>query len=157
MINNFHNVDLDELNINIIFDSESITKKFIRIVNQHFELNKNLNVDDKNINIYYLVFNYEDDTEFISKIVNLNIIEYTNNIAYNYYINKFSNNIDINYLSLNNNSLFLLDLFSYFNYNNNNLLKLCFNTILNRNSNKKFSFIFKPIILNKYINQKFKV
>ena len=151
MINNFHNVDLDELDINIIFDSESITKKFIRIVNQHFELNKNLNVDDKNINIYYLVFNYEDDTEFISKIVNLNIIEYTNNIAYNYYINKFSNNIDINYLSLNNNSLFLLDLFSYFNYNNNNLLKLCFNTILNRNSNKKFSFIFKPVNLSKYI------
>jgi len=150
IINNYHNINLDDLDINIIFNCESIIKKFIRVLNQHFELNKNLNIDDKNINIYYLVLNYENDKEFISKIINLNIIGCSNNIAYNYYINKFSNNIDLNYLSLNNNSLFLLDLFPYFNYNNLN--KLSFNKILNRNSNKKFSFIFKSINLNQYIN-----
>lgn len=156
MINNFHNLDLDDLDLNIIFDCDSITKKFIRILNYHFELNKNLNqnVDNKNINIYYLVLNYKDNSgEFISKIVNLNIIKSYNNITYNNYINKFTNNIDINYLSLNNNSLFLIDPFSDFNYSLkiNSLSKLSFNRIMNRNINKKFSFICKPVNLSKYI------
>jgi hypothetical protein len=148
--NNSGDVDINNLSFNIIFDSETTTRKFIRIISQHYEINKNLLINDKNINSYYVVINYINDNNYESKIVNLNIIESINNISYNYYISDLTHNIDLNMLSLSNNSLLLLDLFSYFNYNST--INFSFNGVLYRNCNKIFSFIIKPININMYIN-----
>ena len=40
--NNSVDIDIDNLSFNVIFDSEATTRKFIRILSQHYEINKNL-------------------------------------------------------------------------------------------------------------------
>ena len=157
LIKNFTDIDIDNLNINIIFNSEEIIKKFIRILNQHFEINKKLNKNNEANNNYYLIFHSLDTLNNkeinISKILNLNIIENINSIKYNYNISKLTNNIDLNLLAFNQNSLFLLQLFSYYNFNNyNNMFKYSFNNIYNKKFNKRFSILFKQNNLSNYIN-----
>lgn len=146
--NNSVDIDIDNLSFNVIFDSEATTRKFIRILSQHYEINKNLLITDKSINSYYIVINYINGDHYESRIVNLNIIESINNISYNYHIGNLTNNIDLNMLCLNSNSLLALEFFSYFNYNMN----FSFNGILYRNCNKIFSLFVKSINIDCYIN-----
>lgn len=159
-INNQHNeIDINNLNINIIFDNENIIKRFIRVINLHYEIYKDLLVKklEKNkITKYYLILPedtyYNENNKYNKRIININIFDNKNTIINNLYISKFSNNIDINLLAFNNNSLFLIDSPSLFSCKfNKNIFKISFNNIFNRIINKRFSIIIKTLNFENYI------
>ena len=105
LFNNSNDIDINDLNVNIIFEDEMINRRFIRILNQHYELYKDLKTIDKNIMSYYLVLHYINNDEHNPKIIKLNIFNNNNTIINNYYISKLRNNIDINLLAINEQNL----------------------------------------------------
>ena len=145
--------NLDNINnINIIFPNNSIIMNFIRILNQHYEIYKELNND--NINTYNLIYHYIEDNRRYYIILKLNILSNSsNNITNNHNINKLTYDIDCNLLAIETNSLYLINKnlsYYYCDYYKNSLSH--FSKIFNRTLNKTFSLTKKSYNFDNYIN-----
>jgi hypothetical protein len=124
---NLPNNDMNE--ICIIYNDFNILTHYIRVLLLNFELYQSAN----NSFIYDLILKYYDNGKITFKVLKLNIC-INNSIITNYIINKNICNLDCNLLSLNINSLYILN----YNYQN---INLSFAIIYNRILNKKFSFL----------------
>lgn len=118
--------------INIIFYSKNELLYFIRILYINFEIyNNNTYINNANSKDFTIILKSIIDNKYYRKIYKLNILNINE-----YFLNN--NNIDINLVSLNKNSLILLK-----HYNKNNININNFDIILKRIINKKFSFIYE--------------
>tara|TARA_Y100000389_G_scaffold70884_1_gene67581 strand:- start:410 stop:1234 length:825 start_codon:yes stop_codon:yes gene_type:complete len=121
LCNNKQNSDFTT--INIIFHNKIDLIYFIRILYINFEIYNN---NDKD---FIIILKSIIDNKYYRKIYKLNILNINEYFLYN-------NNIDINLISLNKNSLILLK-----HYNKNNVSN--FDITFKRIINKKFAFIYE--------------